>query len=359
MSLERSGLPRSSSPASSEASLPKPPSRPYEDVGGLKKDKSYRRYAANVDRALSLFDTALQEWADYISFLSRLLKALQTHPPTLYLVPNKVLVAKRLAQCLNPSLPSGVHQKALEVYGYIFGLLRSDGLARDLAIYLPGIAPTLSFASLSVRPLFLSLIEKHILQLNPAALRSANKSIILALLPGLEDETSEDFEETVKLVDKLRHVSSTAGDNSGAAAGSQYFWQCFFLASVTNPSRRVGALAYLNRHLPKLGGIIPSEGLLKGQDGSDIGSDRTADLSSAIESITSPEPGLLIRCFATGLADEQVLIQRNFLDLLVTHLPLHSPVLQQRITSGDLQLLVGAAAGVVIRRDMSLNRRLW
>ena len=43
-------------------------------VGILKKDKSYRRYAAGVERALSLFDTALQEWADYISFLSRLLK---------------------------------------------------------------------------------------------------------------------------------------------------------------------------------------------------------------------------------------------------------------------------------------------
>jgi len=40
----------------------------------LKKDKNYRRYASGVERALSLFDTALQEWADYISFLSRLLK---------------------------------------------------------------------------------------------------------------------------------------------------------------------------------------------------------------------------------------------------------------------------------------------
>lgn len=41
---------------------------------GLKPDKSYRRYATNIERALSLFDTALQEWADYISFLGRLLK---------------------------------------------------------------------------------------------------------------------------------------------------------------------------------------------------------------------------------------------------------------------------------------------
>ena len=38
------------------------------------KDKAYRRYAVGVDRALSLFDTAFQDWADYISFLGRLLK---------------------------------------------------------------------------------------------------------------------------------------------------------------------------------------------------------------------------------------------------------------------------------------------
>jgi hypothetical protein len=38
------------------------------------KDKAFRKYASGVDRALALFETALQEWADYISFLNRLLK---------------------------------------------------------------------------------------------------------------------------------------------------------------------------------------------------------------------------------------------------------------------------------------------
>jgi hypothetical protein len=53
-----------------------------------------------------------------------LAQALQTHPPDQPVVPHKSLVSKRLAQCLNPSLPSGVHQKALEVYTYIFGLIK-------------------------------------------------------------------------------------------------------------------------------------------------------------------------------------------------------------------------------------------
>jgi hypothetical protein len=88
-----------------------------------KKDKGFRRYAVGIERALALWDTAQQEWADYISFLGRLLKALQAHPIEISVIPHNDTVALRLSQCLNPALPSGVHQKALEVYAYIFATI--------------------------------------------------------------------------------------------------------------------------------------------------------------------------------------------------------------------------------------------
>ncbi|KAJ5773269.1 Dopey N-terminal [Penicillium paradoxum] len=355
MSLEPSAFPRSNSPASSESSLTR--SRLQGKEGSLKKDKTYRRYASSVERALSLFDNALQEWADYISFLSRLLKALQTHPPDQPIVPHKVLVSKRLAQCLNPSLPSGVHQKALEVYTYIFGLIKLEGLSHDLPLYLPGLAPTLTFASLTVRPLFLSLVEGYIVDLEPWAIRPALKAIILALLPGLEEETSDDFEPTLRTINKLRDAAGKLETQrtSEAGASGQYFWQCLFLASITNPSRRLGVLAYLNRYLPKLGIADRRPSSAGGNDVNTI----PAEMLAAADSVILPEPGLLIRCVASGLLDDQLLVQRNFLDLLVTHLPLSSPILQTKIAASDLRTLVIAAVGVVTRRDMSLNRRLW
>ncbi|KAF4628908.1 hypothetical protein G7Y89_g9243 [Cudoniella acicularis] len=325
------------------------------------KDKAFRRYASGVERSLSLFDTALQEWADYISFLGRLLKSLQAHPPTIVAVPSKAIVAKRLAQCLNPSLPSGVHQKALEVYGYIFSMIGQDVLARDLPLYLPGLSSTLSFASLSVRTPFLDLLEKHLLKLDARSLRPALKALILSVLPGLEEETSEEFERTIKLLDGFKQaVRPSNGVELGPShnSGDEYFWQCFFLAAITSNGRRLGALAYLIRNLPKLGQTLSSDTVSTNTNGSH--KDETAvDPGSLAELVTSPEPGLLLRCFAAGLADEQLLIQRGFLDLLVTHLPLHSHVLQKRVKTEDLELLIAAAAGVVGRRDMSLNRRLW
>ncbi|ROT39776.1 hypothetical protein SODALDRAFT_377699 [Sodiomyces alkalinus F11] len=322
-------------------------------------DKASRKYATGVERALSLFETALQEWADYISFLNRLLRALQARPSSTNFVPSKALVAKRLSQCLNPALPSGVHQKALEVYNYVFSIIGTEGLSRDLPLYLPGLASTLSFASLSVRSPYLDLLEGYFLPLDPRSLRPAMKSIVLAILPGLEDETSEDFDRTMKLMESFKVAMRPPNSEELApthATGDDFFWQCFFLAAITSHSRRGGALAYLVKNLPKLGEpLVHTSSTVDGTKNG-VESDLAAQLGRIV---TSPEPGLLLRCFAAGLADEQLLIQRGFLDLLVSHLPLHCKVLQSRVKSRDLELLLGAAAGVVIRRDMSLNRRLW
>lgn len=366
MSLE-AGPPGSMSPESSGRNTPV--ARQWRNQLSAEdpptKDKAYRKYAAGIERALSLFETALQEWADYISFLSRLLKALQARSSRITTIPSKALVAKRLSQCLNPSLPSGVHQKALEVYGYVFSVIGKDGLSKDLPLYLPGLATTLSFASLTVRAPFLELLEKYFLDLDARSLRPAMKSVILALLPGLEEETSEDFDRTLKLLENLKASIRTPDSReltNTHATDDGFFWQCFFLASITSQSRRSGALAYLVRNLPNLTNSPASESTAGSEITHDISDERVSEerLSEELsELVTSPEPGLLLRCFAAGLADEQLLIQRGFLDLLVTHLPLHCKVLQKRVKPEDLDLLLRAAAGVVTRRDMSLNRRLW
>lgn len=198
--------------------------------------------------------------------------------------------------------------------------------------------------------------------LDATALRPALKALILSLLPGLEEETSEDFEKALGLVEGLRNAVNTSSQGTLNAAhgfGDEYFWQCLFLAAISSSSRRQGVLAYLTRKLPKLG---PEASPVKNDnDGhQDRGADDQATATSPLaQSVISPEPGLLIRCFASGLEDEQLLLQRGFLDLLLSHLPLNSPVLTERVEASDLQRLVAAATNVVARRDMSLNRRLW
>lgn len=51
------------------------------------------------------------------------------------IIPRRIKISKRLAQCMHPALPSGVHLKALETYGVIFGKTGPERLATELFIY--------------------------------------------------------------------------------------------------------------------------------------------------------------------------------------------------------------------------------
>ena len=213
----------------------------------------------------------------------------------------------------------------------------------------------MSFGSLAVKPEVLTLFEKHILPVDPSSRRPALKAIILALLPGLEEESSDEFERVQNILSKIKDHAS---DERELHSNQQYFWQCFFLASITCSSRRLGALAFLSRHLPKLSSPLSSKTNSASLDG--LGYlERKDKVDQSIDTVCSPDSGLLIRCFCAGLRDAQLLVQRGFLDLLVTNLPLHSKVFQSRTVQSDLAKLVGAATSVISRKDMSLNRRLW
>ena len=221
---------------------------------------------------------------------------------------------------------------------------------------MPGLAPTLSFASLNVRPVLLSLFEKYLVNLDATYLRSASKSMILALLPGLEEKNSEEYGRTLIILYVLKkNLSNTSETNlkSTDTSGGQLFWQSLLLASLSSPSKRQGVLAYLEETLP-----VCDLPFVDDKTRTAISEDQR-NRRAVMDEVISPEPGLLIRCFATGLMDDQILIQRGFLDLLVSHVPLNCAVLLQKVTRSDLQTLVSAAASVVLRRDMSLNRRLW
>ncbi|KAK5114319.1 hypothetical protein LTR62_002570 [Meristemomyces frigidus] len=344
---------RSATPTNSGRSSPVPrieQRRAVEDAL-FRADKGLRRYGLLVEKAVGSWEVSPQEWADYIAFLNRLLKAIQSHPKDVPTLPHSDAVASKLAQCLSPVLPSGVHQKALEVYEYIFQTFGNGYVASHLTDYLPGLAPVLSFASLTVRPGVYHLFETYLVQVPLAAIRPALKSIVLGLLPALEDETSEDFDRAGTIMTLIR----TKFEQEAGPDAAGFFWQTMFLCVMTSPSRRLGALNYLARHLPRL--TTPSEhetGMPSSQHVTSGG-----EISENLQAIVSPDPGLLIRCFAAGLMDSQMLVYRGFLDLLATHLPLHSPVISAKVESSDLDILITAALAILLRRDTSLNRRVW
>ena len=53
-------------------------------------------------------------------------------------IPSRIVISKRLAQCMHPALPSGVHLKALECYDIMFKCMGTNRLSQELFIYSAG-----------------------------------------------------------------------------------------------------------------------------------------------------------------------------------------------------------------------------
>ncbi|SPO28009.1 related to DOP1 - strong similarity to developmental regulatory gene, dopey (dopA) [Ustilago trichophora] len=287
----------------------------------LYSDAKFKKYLALIERTLASFEN-VSEWADFISFLARLHKAIQAYP-AYNVIPRKLIVAKRLAQCLNPALPSGVHQRALDVYHHILSVIGPDGLRRDLHVWTTGLLPFFQYASTSVKPTLLAIYESFYVPLQDD-LRPLTKALQMALLPGLEEETSEYYERTLKLLDSISD-----------AVTQPFFLQNLWLTLITTPSVRLAALNYLTRRMPPV------------QDEPDPTTFVGKDL------------GLMVRGLAHALDDDVLLVRRNTLEILVTHLQIDKPLFRTFTKKPDQILLVRSALNVVLRKDLSLNRRLY
>ncbi|KAJ3572176.1 hypothetical protein NP233_g3254 [Leucocoprinus birnbaumii] len=294
-------------------------------------DPKYKKYVQQVEKCLNSFDN-VHEWADCIAFLKQLLKTLQSYMQFKE-IPKKLIVAKRLSQCLNPALPTGVHQRALDVYSHILAVRGSEGLKQDLAVWSSGLFPFFEYAATSVKPTLLNIYDTYYLPLQ-ADLRPIMRSFILALLPGLEEETGEYFEKVDSLVPLLSfditHDPKVLGllDKLSGTVAPSFFFQNIWLVMLTTPSARGTSLNFLSRRLPHM----------NADEGRDI--------------------GLMIRAFSAALEDENLLVRRSALDILLQSIRIDGFAVR-KAHADDRAILMRAATGVVLRRDLSLNRRLY
>lgn len=330
-----------------------PSMRIAENGESVALNSKEKRYQSNVEKALQAFDS-VDEWADYIAFLGKLQKALKSNKDAgdINWIPMDFQVATTMAKCISPKLPSGVHRKSIEVYSTIFEILGSS-LASYVNIWLPGVFPLMTYASISVKPELIELYEIFLLKLPSPVLRTCIKPLLLSLLPAIDDTTSEFFDTVLSLIDKFKFKLND----------DIHFWQGMFLCIITSPDRRSGAMEYLSKRLP----VFLISNLEENESNEDnIEHSENLDketiaslLQPGAKSCVTPEAGLLVKSFCEALRDDNLYVQRGFFDLLLCKLPLHSPVFRFLLSDTDKEMLILSAASTILRRDMSLNRRLW
>lgn len=290
----------------------------------LQNDYRYRNYASVIEKALRNFESS-SEWADLISSLGKLNKALQSNL-RYSLLPKRLIIGKRLAQCLHPALPSGVHLKALETYEVIFKIIGTKWLAKDLFIYSSGLFPLLGHAAMAVKPVLLTLYERYYLPLQRALLPSL-QAFITGLLPGLE-EGLDVYDRTDAMLIKLSLL-----------VGQQVFYGALWGSMLVTPTVRLPATIFIVSHFDSLGSLRQQTYML--------GYDHR----------------LVIKSVCLSLQDSNVLVQRNMLEILLYFFPfaicLNPAEAGITMSAEDMVSMVSAASLTLLRRDMSLNRRLY
>ncbi|XP_060070918.1 protein dopey-1-like [Ylistrum balloti] len=282
----------------------------------LLNDSKYRAYITQVDKALRSFENT-SEWADLISALGKLNKVLLGHVK-FPVIPKRVTIGKRLAQCLHPALPSGVHLKALETYDIIFKCIGTQRLAQDLFIYSAGLFPLLGHASMSVKPTLLTVYERHFIGLG-RHIKPGLNGLLLGLLPGLE-EGAEYYDRTNGLLEDFCE-----------SAEPEYFYTCLWECVMSCPSVRLPAITFLLAHYNKKQTM----------------EDQLYMMGLNID--------LMVEAICSAAQDSLVLVQRILLDFLLLAFPMRNG----QLTKSDMAKIVKSVINVVLRRDMSLNRRLY
>ncbi|XP_055229973.1 protein DOP1B isoform X2 [Gorilla gorilla gorilla] len=233
----------------------------------LLNDYRYRSYSSVIEKALRNFESS-SEWADLISSLGKLNKALQSNL-RYSLLPRRLLISKRLAQCLHPALPSGVHLKALETYEIIFKIVGTKWLAKDLFLY-----------------------------------------------------------RTDALLLRLSLV-----------VGKEVFYTALWGSVLASPSIRLPAsvfvVGHINRDAP--------------------GREQKYMLGTNHQ--------LTVKSLRASLLDSNVLVQRNNLEIVLFFFPFYTCLDSNEraipLLRSDIVCILSAATQTLLRRDMSLNRRLY
>jgi len=313
------------------------------------------------------------DWADFIDLLTRLGAVFRRYPQFPSLIPSIFLCGKRLSQCLNPALPSGVHMKvfffnlhktqfikhflslkALEIYQLIFSRISHTGLAKYIHIFSSGLFPLSQYASTNVRGLLMDIFESEYLRLGKE-LSLCLSGFIVAVLPGLEDETSVFHSRTMRLLSKTEVVF-------------QYLFSKFFI--LFNSEELIECISFqrygdlfvqtlqLVCKLFTFFCLVFLNQVNFHQDNLENFSLLNVEVTESFTFFKSLTfLSIVLKSIYSCLTDPNILVQRNALDVLTQHCPFTSDSLYGS-DEKEWCATVEAALLLLLRRETSLTRRI-
>ncbi len=196
-----------------------------------------------TNKILLKFNNA-KEWSDLIQILKNLKENLVKYSSSnMGNLTDKITLAKRLAQCLNPNLPAGVHETCLDVYSMLYDNIKKNNnniLGEDLGLYSSGLFPFFAYASIQNKIKFFNeIIKKHYLTLEDKEFNLCLPGMIASILPALEEQN-----ETMQK--DLKEIFKESRNKIGESNFFGYLWDIIF----RNNKLRLPCIKYINEIIP-------------------------------------------------------------------------------------------------------------
>ena len=87
----------------------------------MTENKEFKKFEKNLNSILSS-SAGAESWSDLLPFTREILQLLDKKKAefNFAILSDRNTVAKRLAQCLNPECPGGVHEVVINIYNILF-----------------------------------------------------------------------------------------------------------------------------------------------------------------------------------------------------------------------------------------------
>ncbi|KAI5180014.1 hypothetical protein NEOKW01_0343 [Nematocida sp. AWRm80] len=191
-----------------------------------------KKFTIALEKQLELFRTAT-EWSDLVAYLTGLESILKIYKFSQ--IPRPALFYRRLNQCLNPSLPAGVHTKTLEVYKIVLSRMDRNILSQEIDKLCLGLFSFYSHAGLSTIPNYMEVIQQIIGILKKDVKRIA-RHIVVSLVIFLEEENGEQYSMALDTLCSLEKE-----------IGKDYLIRCVWEIMGEGTELVPGCVAYLFR----------------------------------------------------------------------------------------------------------------
>ena len=205
-----------------------------------------------TEKILPRFASA-KEWPDLMTILKKFKDNLIKYKAAnMGNLTDKISLAKRLAQCLNQNLPSGVHEMDLEVYSLLFDnikLYNNNFLGDNLGLYSAGLFPFFIYASAKNKIKFLDIIiKKHYLTLEISEFKLSLSGMLASILPALEEQ-NEEMQKTI------REIFQEAREKCGDTFFFGTLWSIIF----RNKKLRIDCMKYINEIIPSYNEMLDDD----------------------------------------------------------------------------------------------------